>query len=146
MKGHWLKGEERVTVTLRDGTQAVEVELISISRPAHWKTKLTWNMIEKMQQDFFQRQLSHFQDVASATMIPIKQQNGPLIIMEDDTSPSWSLSSSSLSLSPSSRLLLETMTKSKNHNSNHSAARRPQPHWLGPGDVDVSLVVRKRRK
>ena len=108
MKGHWLKGEERVTVILRDGTQAVEVELISISRPAHWKTKLTWNMIENMQQDFFQRQLSHFQDVASAAMIPIKQQNGPLIIMEDDTSPSWSLSSSlsSSSLSSSSRLLL----------------------------------------
>lgn len=60
LKGHFLRGEERVTVALRDGSQDVEVEILSISRagPGLFGRTL-WPFIGKMQSNFFQQQLEH---------------------------------------------------------------------------------------
>jgi uncharacterized protein (UPF0548 family) len=60
LKGHFLCGEERVTVALRDGSQDVEVEILSISRAAPGLFgKILWPFIGKMQSNFFQQQLHH---------------------------------------------------------------------------------------
>lgn len=60
LKGHFLCGEERVTVALRDGSQDVEVEILSISRAAPGLFgKSLWPFIGKMQNNFFQHQLDH---------------------------------------------------------------------------------------
>jgi len=60
LKGHYLRGEERVTVALRDGSQDVEVEILSISRAGPGLLgKTLWPFIGKMQSNFFQQQLDH---------------------------------------------------------------------------------------
>ncbi len=60
LKGHFLRGEERVTVALRDGSQDVEVEILSISRAGPGIVgKTLWPFIGKMQSNFFQQQLHH---------------------------------------------------------------------------------------
>lgn len=60
LKGHFLSGEERVTVALRDGSQDVEVEILSISRAGPGLFgKTLWPFIGKMQSDFFHQQLDH---------------------------------------------------------------------------------------
>lgn len=60
LKGHFLRGEERVTVALRDGSQYVEVEILSISRAGTSVFgKTLWPFIGKMQSKFFQQQLDH---------------------------------------------------------------------------------------
>lgn len=60
LKGHFLCGEERVTVVLRDGSQDVEVEIFSISRAGSGLLgKTLWPFIGKMQSNFFQQQLHH---------------------------------------------------------------------------------------
>ena len=60
LKGHFLRGEERVTVALRDGSQDVEVEILSISRAGPGIAgKTLWPFIGKMQSNFFQQQLHH---------------------------------------------------------------------------------------
>ena len=60
LKGHFLSGEERVTVALRDGSQDVEVEILSISRAGPGLFgKTLWPFIGKMQSNFFQQQLDH---------------------------------------------------------------------------------------
>lgn len=60
LKGHFLRGEERVTVALRDGSQDVEVEILSISRagPGIFG-KTLWPFVGKMQANFFKQQLNH---------------------------------------------------------------------------------------
>jgi uncharacterized protein (UPF0548 family) len=66
MKGHLLSGEERVTVALRDGTQAVEVEIVSVSKPGpSLPSKLLWPFIGKMQNNFFERQLDSLEQAAT---------------------------------------------------------------------------------
>ncbi|VEU44836.1 unnamed protein product [Pseudo-nitzschia multistriata] len=63
LKGHFIKGEERVTVALRDGSQDVEVEILSISRAGSGIAgKTLWPFIGKMQSKFFQQQLQHLSD------------------------------------------------------------------------------------
>jgi hypothetical protein len=58
MKGHLFRGEERVTVALRDGTQAVDVEIVSISKAGpSLKAKGIWPFIGKMQSTFFEQQM-----------------------------------------------------------------------------------------
>lgn len=60
LKGHFLRGEERVTVALRDGSQDVEVEILSISQAGPGIVgKALWPFIGKMQSKFFQQQLQH---------------------------------------------------------------------------------------
>jgi len=60
LKGHFLRGEERVTVVLRDGSQQVEIELLSISRAGNSLSgKTLWPLIGKMQDNFFRQQLEH---------------------------------------------------------------------------------------
>ncbi len=60
LKGHFLRGEERVTVALRDGSEDVEVEILSISRTGPGIVgKTLWPFIGKMQSKFFQQQLHH---------------------------------------------------------------------------------------
>jgi len=63
LKGHFLRGEERVTVALRDGSQDVEVEILSISRagPSLFG-KTLWPFISKMQSSFFRQQLQHLSE------------------------------------------------------------------------------------
>jgi len=63
LKGHFLRGEERVTVALRDGSQDVEVEILSISRAGTGLLgKTLWPFIGKMQSTFFRQQLEHLSD------------------------------------------------------------------------------------
>jgi len=60
LKGHFLRGEERVTVALRDGSQQVEIEIFSISRAGKSLSgKTLWPLIGKMQNIFFRQQLEH---------------------------------------------------------------------------------------
>jgi hypothetical protein len=64
VKGHLLRGEERVTVALRDSGQ-VDVEIISFSKPAaSVKGRLVWPVIGGMQQTFFEQQMSSLERVA----------------------------------------------------------------------------------
>lgn len=67
LKGHWLSGEERVSVALRDGTQYVDIEILSVSRagPSLWG-KAVWPFVGKMQSNFFQEHLKHLEDVAKS--------------------------------------------------------------------------------
>lgn len=66
MKGHLLSGEERVTVALRDGSQFVEVEIVSVSKPGpSLPSKLLWPFIGTMQNNFFQRQLDSLEQAAT---------------------------------------------------------------------------------
>lgn len=84
--GHWLRGEERVTVALRDcesgaqdGRKAtsshrrrdirnggyVDVEILSYSRPSSsFMGRLVWPVIGKMQNAFFLNQLDALEDIA----------------------------------------------------------------------------------
>lgn len=64
MKGHLLRGEERVTVALRDGSEDVEVEIISISRSApSLAGRTVWPFIGKMQSSFFGAQIGYLRQV-----------------------------------------------------------------------------------
>ena len=66
MKGHLLSGEERVTVALRDGSQAVDVEIVSVSKAGpSLPSKLLWPFIGTMQNRFFQRQLDSLEKAAT---------------------------------------------------------------------------------
>lgn len=66
-RGHWLSGEERVTVALRDSIDParpspVEVEIVSISTAAPCLMgRLAWPLIGRMQHRFFVEQLRSFQ-------------------------------------------------------------------------------------
>ena len=64
VKGHWLRGEERVTVALRDSGH-VDVEILSLSKPAaSLAGRFVWPMIGGMQRKFFQQQMQSFERVA----------------------------------------------------------------------------------
>lgn len=66
MKGHFLRGEERVTVALRDGTEDVEVEILSISRAGRSPmARAIWPFIGKMQENFFQSQMNSLSSVGA---------------------------------------------------------------------------------
>jgi uncharacterized protein (UPF0548 family) len=57
LQGHWLRGEERVTVALRTSGR-VDVEILSVSRPAKSVMGfVVWPFIRTMQTAFFQHQL-----------------------------------------------------------------------------------------
>ena len=64
--GHWLAGEERLTVALRDEDGKVQVQLVSYSKPKSLLTALTWPLVHRMQERFFQSQLQYLQDVATS--------------------------------------------------------------------------------
>ena len=64
-KGHWLAGEERLTVALRDYDGQVQVQLLSYSKPNTIWTQLTWPLVKRMQTQFFESQLQCLHDVAS---------------------------------------------------------------------------------
>lgn len=69
MKGHLLRGEERVTVALRDGTDDVEVEILSVSRAGRSaKARAIWPFIGKMQKKFFESQVEFLYSIGSETM------------------------------------------------------------------------------
>ena len=71
MKGHLFRGEERVTVCLRDDNNeqqlavpVVDVEIISISKPAPTIfAKCLWLFIGKKQNKFFELQMDHFKSI-----------------------------------------------------------------------------------
>jgi uncharacterized protein (UPF0548 family) len=55
--GHWLRGEERVTVLHRDDG-VVQVEILSVSKPSSTLTgRFVWPAIGNMQRTFFQQQM-----------------------------------------------------------------------------------------
>mmetsp|Transcript_32756 Transcript_32756/g.93942 ORF Transcript_32756/g.93942 Transcript_32756/m.93942 type:complete len:378 (-) Transcript_32756:389-1522(-) len=71
MKGHLLRGEERVTVTLRDGTEDVEVEILSVSREGpSAKGWMVWPFIGQMQSTFFESQMEYLQNVGRKHSAP----------------------------------------------------------------------------
>lgn len=56
-EGHWLRGEERVTVALRE-TGHVDVEILSFSKPApSVMGRLSWPWIGRMQRSFFEDEM-----------------------------------------------------------------------------------------
>lgn len=58
MRGHWLRGEERVCVRYCHASGAVELEIISFSKPARSVMGyLVWPLIGKMQRTFFEQQM-----------------------------------------------------------------------------------------
>jgi uncharacterized protein (UPF0548 family) len=58
MRGHWLRGEERVCVRYCHASGAVEMEIISFSKPARSVMGyLVWPLIGKMQRTFFEQQM-----------------------------------------------------------------------------------------
>ena len=70
-RGHWLRGEERVTVVLRDGGR-VDVELLSYSKPGKSVMgRLVWRLgVGRMQQSFFEEQMSALEQVAREAAPP----------------------------------------------------------------------------
>ena len=72
MKGHLLKGEERVTVALRDNhDQDVDVEIVSISRPANTPIgKGLWPFIGRKQTNFFELQMDFLKAIGRKTGQP----------------------------------------------------------------------------
>lgn len=67
-QGHWLCGEERVTVCYRHNDNSVDVEIVSFSRPSpQWMGRLIWPWIGSLQHNFFQQQMNYFQQVATPT-------------------------------------------------------------------------------
>ena len=72
--GHWLVGEERLTVALRDCDGQVHVQLLSYSKPNRLWTKMAWPMVHKMQQQFFNSQMQYLQEVASQQEERTQQQ------------------------------------------------------------------------
>jgi uncharacterized protein (UPF0548 family) len=64
LRGHWLQGEERVSVVMRNNN-LVDVEILSISRPKTIMGKLAWPFIQGLQRDFFVKQLQEIQRSAS---------------------------------------------------------------------------------
>lgn len=69
LKGHWLQGEERVTVALRDGSDDVDVEILSISRagPSLWG-KTMWPFVGSMQTKFFEQHLDYLARTGALVM------------------------------------------------------------------------------
>jgi hypothetical protein len=65
MKGHLLRGEERVTVALRDHDQSVDVEVLSVSRPASTMfSRALWPLVGKKQNSFFEMQMGFLRGIA----------------------------------------------------------------------------------
>lgn len=63
-KGHWLRGEERVTVAHRDDGH-VDVEIVSYSQPGDSLLgRIIWPFVGPLQGRFFQNQLESLQHVA----------------------------------------------------------------------------------
>jgi uncharacterized protein (UPF0548 family) len=76
--GHWLRGEERVTVALRSNG-AVDVQILSLSQPASCVMgRLVWAVgIGRLQTHFFQQQLAALEQVGAdvvATLTTSGQQ------------------------------------------------------------------------
>lgn len=84
MKGHLLRGEERVTVALRDGTEDVEVEILSISRAGpSAMARAIWPWIGKMQDNFFKSQMNSLSSVGAQNSKSASQHHqgwGPLSV------------------------------------------------------------------
>ncbi|GAX28270.1 hypothetical protein FisN_27Hh079 [Fistulifera solaris] len=62
---HLLQGEERVTVAFRERTGAVQVEVVSCSRPHGWKGKCVWPFLTKTQDQFFRQQMEALRKIAT---------------------------------------------------------------------------------
>jgi uncharacterized protein (UPF0548 family) len=68
MPGHWLRGEERVCVRYCNVTEAVEVEILSYSKPARSiMGYLVWPFIGKMQLAFFDQQMQRLKLIAGTS-------------------------------------------------------------------------------
>jgi uncharacterized protein (UPF0548 family) len=58
MRGHWLRGEERACVRYCNASEAVELEIVSYSKPARSiMGYLVWPFIGRMQRSFFDQQI-----------------------------------------------------------------------------------------
>ena len=75
MKGHWLSGEERITVARRDGSGNVDLEILSYSRPApSLMGRLVWPLIAPFQTNFFESQMNSLSQVAKSVPQHITKQ------------------------------------------------------------------------
>lgn len=65
VRGHWLRGEERLSVLHRDGGD-VHVEILSYSKPCNnmWG-KIIWPFVGHLQGQFFESQMNALQVVAT---------------------------------------------------------------------------------
>ena len=65
LDGHLLTGEERVSIIFREKNDAVDVEIVSFSRPApSINGRIAWPFIGRMQKQFFLKELEHLSRVA----------------------------------------------------------------------------------
>jgi len=82
-QGHWLSGEERVTIALRESKDPfrpppVEVEIVSISRAApSFMGRLAWPLIGRMQEKFFVEQLRALHNSAAGSSSSANFNEGP---------------------------------------------------------------------
>ena len=93
VRGHWLRGEERVSVFRRDGSGDVHVEILSYSKPGNnmWG-KIIWPFVGHLQGQFFESQMNALQDVATkhsnsnevpAVMMHVKARRGLASLKRD---------------------------------------------------------------
>ncbi|GKY93512.1 hypothetical protein MPSEU_000318600 [Mayamaea pseudoterrestris] len=62
LRGHWLQGEERLTVALRSD-DSIDVEIMSIAKPKTTMGRLVWPFINGMKREFFRQQIQSLQKV-----------------------------------------------------------------------------------
>lgn len=68
--GHWIRGEERVSVLHRIESDLVDVEILSVSKPGRSiMGYIVWPLIGRMQKRFFLEQINHFQAIAANTTV-----------------------------------------------------------------------------
>mmetsp|Transcript_26558 Transcript_26558/g.38841 ORF Transcript_26558/g.38841 Transcript_26558/m.38841 type:complete len:359 (-) Transcript_26558:348-1424(-) len=88
LTGHWLQGEERVTVAVRDDpSQAVDVEIVSYSRPSPGVGRIVWPFISRLQNRFFQSQLRSIAEEAEKApqrTLVRPQQIGPSQVLPSE--------------------------------------------------------------
>lgn len=65
---HWLCGEERVSVLYRRDSEAVDVEIVSVSRAAPGRLgRLIWPFVGSLQERFFKAQLEYLEKIAEGS-------------------------------------------------------------------------------
>lgn len=85
LPGHLLRGEERVTVAWRDGTDQVDVEIVSVSRAGpSWKGRALWPFIGKMQSTFFESQLDNLFRIGQQSTSSSSGQRNRVIFPSSD--------------------------------------------------------------
>jgi uncharacterized protein (UPF0548 family) len=82
-RGHWLRGEERLSVFHRDGGD-VDVEIVSYSKPQKslWG-RLIWPLVGPMQSQFFESQMNALQNAG----VQLDDPNGAVQYSDSNGAP-----------------------------------------------------------